>query len=80
MSKLKLELDREADAAYVVLEDEDVKNTRKLDQSRLLDIGADGAVVGIEFLNVSGGVDLTNLPRQRELRELLSEHEIKQLA
>jgi len=79
-SPLKLELAPDANAGYVSLSDGEVKNTRKLDQSRLLDLDAQGAVVGIEFLNVSRGVDLSDLPRQRELRQLFDKHQIRQLA
>ena len=76
---MKLELDRAADAAYVALSEDGFKKTRKLDQNRLLDLDESGAVVGIEFLNISGGVDLRDLPRRGELRKLFDERQINQL-
>jgi uncharacterized protein YuzE len=51
-----------ADAIYVYLSDQPVAYTRELDDYRLIDYSADGAVVGIEFLAVSGGIDLGDIP------------------
>ncbi|HEV2123360.1 MAG TPA: hypothetical protein VGW38_11380, partial [Chloroflexota bacterium] len=36
--------------------------TRELDSRRLIDIAADGTVLQVELLDVSDGVDLTDLP------------------
>lgn len=54
---------------------DEVKKTKKL-----LDLDAQGEVVGIEFLNVSAGLDLRDLPRREELRKLFDEHDIRQFA
>jgi len=51
-----------ADAIYVYLSDQPVAYNRELDDHRLIDYSANGAVVGIEFLGVSGGIDLSNIP------------------
>lgn len=77
---IKLELDLGADAAYVGWSDEDVAATRKVDANRLIDVDARGEIVGIEFLHVSGGVDLKGLPHRDELHRLFDEHHIKQFA
>lgn len=77
---IKLELDLGADAAYVVLSGEDVASTRKVDPNRLIDVDARGKIIGIEFLHVSGGVDLKGLPYRDELHHLFDEHHIKQFA
>ena len=77
---IKLELDSRADAAYVVLSDEDVTSTLKLDANRLVDFDAHGQIIGIEFLHISGGVDLSDLPYREELRRLFDENHIKQFA
>ena len=80
MTTIKLELSRDTNAAYAVLSDDEVKKTKKLDQYRLLDLDAEGEVVGIEFLNISAGVNLSDLPRGEELRKLFGEHHITQFA
>jgi uncharacterized protein YuzE len=80
VTPMKLELDREANAAYVTSSEDEVKRTRKLDSYRILDLDAEGEVIGIEFLRINAGVDLSDLPRAAELRKLLNEHHIKQSA
>jgi uncharacterized protein YuzE len=80
VTAIKLELNRDVNAAYVVLSDDEVRKTKKLDQSRLLDLDAQGEVVGIEFLNISAGANLSDLPRGEELRKLFGEHHITQFA
>jgi uncharacterized protein YuzE len=57
-----IEYDSEADAAYITLQDGCYARTCRLDGSRLLDLAADGTVLGIEFLNVSRGVNVDGLP------------------
>jgi len=46
------EYDPESDAVYVCLRKEKVQRSVDLDDSRIIDYSADGAVVGIEFLGV----------------------------
>ena len=77
---IRLEVDPRADAAYALLRDGDVASTKKLDACRLLDRDADGEAIGIEFLHVSGGVDLTELPFREELHRLFEDRRIKQSA
>ena len=75
---LKLELDKVADAAYARVSDEPVQTTREVDEQRVLDYEAQGDLAGIEFLGVSRGVSLRDLPyRYRdELAKYFGEHEI----
>lgn len=54
--------DEDADALYVYLTAADVAETRNLSDLRLIDYSADGAVVGIEFISASQGVDLDSVP------------------
>src|SRR4051812_27859294 len=77
---MRLQLDKEADAAYIVIADRDVSRTEKLDENRLMDYGERNTVVGIEFLNVSSGVDLSDLPFHDELVRLFNEQHVKQSA
>ncbi len=51
--QLTLELDREADAAYVRVTAQPVSTTKELDSQRIVDYDAPGEIVGIEFSAVS---------------------------
>jgi len=42
-----------------------------LDDLRMLDRAADGTLVGVEFIDVSGGIDLHDLPFGPELERLI---------
>ncbi|MPZ23931.1 MAG: DUF2283 domain-containing protein [Dehalococcoidia bacterium] len=63
--------DEEADAIYVYLRELSVTRTERLDDIRLIDYSDDGAVVGIEFLSVSEGIDLADIPFARTVEKLL---------
>lgn len=64
--------DAEADTLYVRLDDQPVVSTTPLDDLRILDHGADGTLVGVEFIDVSGGIDLHDLPSGPELEQLIT--------
>jgi uncharacterized protein YuzE len=49
---LKLTVDREVDAAYIALIDDDIVETRALDHTVNIDLNSEGYVVGIEILRV----------------------------
>jgi uncharacterized protein YuzE len=67
------EFDREADAIYVWLADVETTKSTQLDDFRNIDFSADGTVVGIEFLGVSGGVDLGDVPFSDTVEKLINE-------
>jgi uncharacterized protein YuzE len=50
--------DTESDAIYVRLNEGTAARTRALDDLRLVDVAEDGTIIGVEFLDVSGGIDL----------------------
>jgi uncharacterized protein YuzE len=54
--------DEDADVLYVYLSDGEVAETRNLGDLRLIDYSKDGAVIGIEFVSASNGVDLDSVP------------------
>lgn len=54
--------DAESDALYVYLHPGASARTTQLDDRRMVDIADDGTVIGIESLDVSGGVDLRDVP------------------
>jgi uncharacterized protein YuzE len=60
-----------ADAIYVYLNDQPVTFTKELDDYRLIDYSADGAVAGIEFLGVSGCIDLSDIPFEKTAGQLI---------
>ncbi|MDQ3524345.1 MAG: hypothetical protein M3451_04745 [Chloroflexota bacterium] len=41
----------------------------KIDNGRIVDHGADGSVVGVEFISPSRGMDLTDVPRAKEIEK-----------
>jgi uncharacterized protein YuzE len=66
--------DPEADVLYVSLSDhESVDHSTALDDIRIIDYSADGAVMGIEFINASAGVDLNDVPFQQRVERLIGE-------
>jgi len=63
--------DREADAAYVDFSSRTSARQVQLDDSRIIDYSADGALVGVEFLSPSLGVELAGIPRGHEVAQAL---------
>ncbi|MFQ6072859.1 MAG: DUF2283 domain-containing protein [Methanosarcinales archaeon] len=47
---MKIEYDREADALYLTLLDKKVKETKRLSEDILIDLGEKREVIGIEIL------------------------------
>lgn len=66
---MKLEYDRRHDAAYFAFSSADSARQVKLDNARIVDYGADGAVVGVELLSPSRGMDLTDVPHAAEIEK-----------
>jgi uncharacterized protein YuzE len=71
MAANEVRYDQEADALYVQLNDLRSARTTPVDDLRLIDYSADGRVVGVEFLEVSGGIDLSALPFMHRMEELI---------
>ncbi len=67
----RAEYDKTADAVYVYLTDAEVAKTRMLDDYRNIDLDAAGGVVGVEFLGVSGGIDLRDIPFRGTVEKLI---------
>ncbi len=65
--------DADADVVYVLLNDIDVEKTKALDDVRLIDYSADGAVVGIEFINASAGIDVRDIPFAQTVERLIKD-------
>ena len=73
---MTVELDKQADAAHARLSDRPVASTKELDPQRIVDYDADGEIVGIEFLAVTRGVDVHDLPYRDELSRFFGQHQI----
>ena len=65
--------DPAADAIYVYLLDAPVARSKVLDDLRNVDYSADGGVVGVEFLGVSGGVDLSDVPYRQRVEQAIKD-------
>ncbi len=66
--------DADADALYVALIDGVASASQKtLDDLRIIDYSEDGAVVGVEFICASGGIDLHDVPFAPRLEKIIGE-------
>ncbi len=68
---LQIRFDVEADAMYVSfrdVEDGGIRDSQELDESRHIDFDYDDSVVGVEFLNVSRGINLSGVPHSEDVR------------
>ena len=60
---IQIQFDPEGDALYVSLDDVDGElESEELDEFRIVDYDENGIPVGIEFLFVSRGLNLTGVP------------------
>lgn len=74
MAEVSVDYDREADVLYVRLApNAKVAKTHPLDDMRLIDYSEDGAVVGIEFIDASEGVELGGVPFARKVEQLIGD-------
>ena len=77
--KLGFNHDPESDAVYLRLRETEYGEGRELDDAKHIDLDVEGNVLGIEFLYVSGGVDLEGIPVEilPEVNQLLQQEKIK---
>jgi|DewCreStandDraft_2_1066082.scaffolds.fasta_scaffold00555_21 uncharacterized protein YuzE len=64
---------QEADAIYVYLNPGRVAYSKFLDDLRVIDFSEDGRVVGVEFLQVSDGIDLSDVPERDKVERLIND-------
>ena len=69
---MEVKYDAEADAIYVGLRDGEPAGARELGMHRLVHYDQDGEILGVEFLVVSEGIDLTDVPEAQRVADLLS--------
>lgn len=65
--------DKEADMLYVRFSEEATHHTVQVDDLRMIDYSADNAVIGLEFVDASGGVDLRDMPFRARAEALLGD-------
>ena len=66
--------DPEADILYVSLRDGmKIAGQKVLDDLRIIDSAEDGAVVGVEFICASGGIDLSDVPFAESVEKLIEQ-------
>ncbi len=78
----RLEYDPEADALYIYLRDvaRVAMCKARIDISRVIDYDEKGEPLGVEFWNVSGGLNLDDVPERETVTRLLEEHHFKVFA
>jgi uncharacterized protein YuzE len=69
--------DADADCVYITINKLEYAYSEELDETRFVDHAEDGTVIGIELLYVSGGVDVSGLPYEAEVSNLLKENNLK---
>lgn len=68
-----IQYDPEADAVYVKLRGAvGAIRSKRLDESRVVDYDDEGSVVGVEFLFVSRGIRLEDVPEREEVADALA--------
>ena len=50
---MKITFDKEADAVYIEISEEEFKTNKKMDNETIIDLDKNGKIIGIELLNVS---------------------------
>ena len=74
---MRMTYDRKANAIYVYLSDKPYAYGKDLDDERRIDYAVDGTPMGLEFLCVSDGVNLDDIPQRQEVERLLVDRDIK---
>ena len=77
---MQLTFDETADAVYVYFSENVVARTHEINDHVSIDYDDNDEPVGVEFLDVSDGIDLDNVPFRAEVSRLLEESHIKQYA
>jgi len=75
-----LTCDEAPDAVYVYFERRDVDHTDQLTDRVNVDYAADGTPIGVEFLDVSLGIDLDSVPHRADVARLLDERHFRVFA
>ncbi len=63
--------DADADVLYVRLNDGTSVRQSRLGDLRIIDCDADGTILGVDFVDASGGADLRDLPFAQGVEQLI---------
>ena len=74
----QVQVDSQAGSLYVRLNQSAVHQTRAFGDFRIVDYDADGRIVGVEFLQINGGIDLHGLPEHQRLQRALLAHGLEE--
>lgn len=74
---MEYQYDPNTDCAYILINNLPHAYSKEVDETRFIDYAKDGTVIGVELLYVSSGVDVSGLPHQSQIAELLDKHNIK---
>ena len=74
---MRYQYSKEVDCAYIHISDLPYSFTKEIDLSRVVDYAKDSSAIGIELLWVSDGVNVSGLPYETEVRELLQHEGVK---
>lgn len=69
----QIRYDPEADALYVRLTEGASATQKSLGDLRIIDYSVDGAVLGVEFIGASEGVELRDVPFAQRIQQLIDE-------
>jgi uncharacterized protein YuzE len=70
----------EDDAVYIELSDKEFGYGKGLDDERRIDFASDGTPIGVRLLYISDGVEVSDLPEQKAIIDVLESHNIKVFA
>lgn len=77
---MHLTYDESADAVYVYFTRNEVDRTEELSPQVIVDFDASGEPVGVEFLDVSDGIDLDDVPHHDQVARLLENRNLRTFA
>lgn len=69
----------ESDGIVIELSDAPYDHSDQLDEDRVIRYSANGDPIAVEFLGVSEGVNLIDIPQRAEIVALLAKHHIHEL-
>ena len=67
----QVKLNDVGDILYVHLREGEIAKTRAFGDDRLVDVDANGVVLGVEFIGIDGELDLRGLPEQEAIQDAI---------
>ena len=73
---LNHEYDKEADAIYIKLSESEYAYGKDLNNGRRIDYSKNGQPIGVELLYANKGVNLTGIPDEVQIAQVLTKYKI----